>query len=78
MITHAKVRKLVTEKESSVDHEEDREDSNIVFSSDEGTVSKANIMPIKRNLTTYSSNSRSVSFLRNETRRSVVGSKGVS
>ena len=74
-MTQAKVRKLVTEKESSID---DENESNILFSSDEGAISKANVMPIKRNLTTYSSNSRSVSFLRNETRRSVVGSKGVS
>ena len=75
MMTHTKVRKLVTEKESSVDNEDEHD---ILFSSDEGTISKANIMPIKRNLTTYSSNSRTVSFMRNETRRSVVGSKGVS
>ena len=74
-MTHAKVRKLATEKESSVDNEDEH---NILFSSDEGTISIANIMPIKRNLTTYSSNSRTVSFMRNETRRSVVGSKGVS
>ena len=70
MMTHTKVRKLVTEKESSVDNEDEHD---ILFSSDEGTISKANIMPIKRNLTTYSSNSRTVSFMRNETRRSVVG-----
>ena len=51
MMTHTKVRKLVTEKESSVDNEDEHD---ILFSSDEGTISKANIMPIKRNLTTYS------------------------
>ena len=56
---------------------EEEKNVDILFSSDEGTPSHANATPQKRSFVSYS-NYRSVSFMKDDTRRSVVGKKGVS
>ena len=71
-----KVKKSKVVRQTTLSPSEEK-NVDILFSSDEGTPSLANATPQKRSLASYS-NYRSVSFLKDDAKRSVVGRKGVS